>query len=92
MNTNGITRCPRCGTPMIYLVEKEKNGKGEARITRYFRCPVCGTKIIDEVIMLRPVNGSIQVYTLPVAKRIIYASRRLGRTRPRRNGSSTSKR
>jgi predicted RNA-binding Zn-ribbon protein involved in translation (DUF1610 family) len=92
MESNGVVHCPRCGAVMVYLVEKEKNGKGEARITRYFRCPVCGTKVVDEIVLVKPQNGSIQVYTLPIAKRVIYAGRRGSKNGRSRKGSGRNSR
>ncbi len=85
--------CPICKVPMLYLTEKEKKSSGEIRITRFYRCPVCGTKIIDEKLLLRPVNGSIVVYSLLNGERqIIYSrprpvvrrGRRMSRQRARR--------
>jgi DNA-directed RNA polymerase subunit RPC12/RpoP len=74
---DSLPHCPKCGALMAYLVEKEKNGKGEIRITRYYRCPVCGTKVIDERILVKPVDGKIQVFSLTNGKRqIIYSVRK----------------
>ncbi len=49
---------------MVFMVEKERNGKGETRITRYYRCPVCGTKVVFERLVIRPVNGKFVVLSL----------------------------
>ncbi|MEB3759719.1 MAG: hypothetical protein GSR72_07280 [Desulfurococcales archaeon] len=68
-------KCPICKVPMMYLMEKEKKSSGEIRITRFYRCPVCGTKIIDERLLLKPVNGSIVVYSLSNGERQIIYSR-----------------
>ncbi len=81
-------KCPICKVPMMYLMEKEKKSSGEIRITRFYRCPVCGTKIIDERLLLKPVNGSIVVYSLSNGeKQIIYSRPRpvikRGRRSPR---------
>ena len=73
---------------MVYLVAKERNGKGETRITRYYKCPVCGTKVVSEKLLLKPYDGKIQVFTLLNGKKqIIYASRRVPvkTGRPRRS-------
>ena len=79
--------CPKCGVPMVYLIEKEKNSKGEVRITRFYRCPVCGTKIIDEKLILRPVDGRILVFSLINGEKPIVPGRviRVPSRRPRRS-------
>lgn len=52
--------CPRCKAPMAYIQEIERVGD-ERRITRYYKCPACGTKILDEVIRIHRVNGSVVI-------------------------------
>ena len=77
-----IVSCPKCGAPMIYHAEKEKNSRGETRITKYFRCPVCGTKIIDEKLLIKPVNGSLKILDLTgEGPTIIPGVRRVRKTR-----------
>ncbi len=55
--------CPKCKVPMVYMMEAEKNSTGR-RITRYYRCPVCGTKVIVEKLLIKPVNGKLRIYDL----------------------------
>lgn len=60
MNNNFKVRCPKCGSEMDYIIEKEKLGNGDVRIRTYYRCPVCGTIIIDQKIAVKRVNGHIR--------------------------------
>ncbi len=89
--TNGsIVLCPRCKVPMIYTMEAEKSG-AERRITRYYKCPVCGTKIIVEKLVVRIVDGHYKVYKINTANRVIYGQQP-GRhkTGPRRRAVKAS--
>ncbi len=49
--------CPRCRVPMNYYSRTEKtsraSGGTEIKVTRFFKCPVCGKVIVDEEIVLR---------------------------------------
>jgi transcriptional regulator NrdR family protein len=56
----GVKLCPICKTPMVYIQETERAGD-ERRIVRYYKCPACGTRVIDEVLKVRRVNGSIVI-------------------------------
>lgn len=69
-----LPRCPKCGAPMAYLVEKEKNGTGIVKITRYYRCPACGTKVIDEQILIEPSDGVLKIIRLNIKRKIIYGN------------------
>ncbi|AFZ70276.1 hypothetical protein Calag_0512 [Caldisphaera lagunensis DSM 15908] len=56
--------CPRCKVPMDYLSETEKTSNNNGRstkITRYYRCPVCGRRIIDEVLIIKDNNTDITI-------------------------------
>jgi uncharacterized protein YbaR (Trm112 family) len=60
--------CPRCKVPMDYLseTEKESNSNGKSiKITRYYKCPVCGRRIIDETLIIRDdgTNTIIESHT-----------------------------
>ncbi|MEB3816970.1 MAG: hypothetical protein LRS46_03410 [Desulfurococcales archaeon] len=52
--------CPRCHVPMSYIQESERRGV-ERRIERYYRCPICGLKIVDEILRVIKINGSIRL-------------------------------
>ena len=83
---NGEVLCPRCRVPMDYLIELEKLASGERRITRYYKCPVCGTRIIDEKYSIRLVDGRIVITSLLNGQPRIILSRptRQARRRPAR--------
>ena len=51
MNNEAVL-CPRCKIPMDYVMEAEKVG-AERRLTRYYQCPACRTKILDERITIK---------------------------------------
>jgi len=55
--------CPYCKVPTEYYVEVEKT-RGRRRITRYYRCPVCGAKIIDEIIEVEETSEGVVVRVL----------------------------
>ena len=81
---DGVPRCPKCGSPMVYLVERERNTRGETRVTRYFRCPVCGTKVIDQQLLIKSENGTIRIISLiNGSRRIVVGVRRAARPRRR---------
>ena len=48
---DGRVLCPTCKIPMVYMSEAERVG-GETRITRYYICPACKRKIVDEKIIV----------------------------------------
>ncbi len=52
--------CPRCRIPMDYVSESERMGN-ERRITRYYVCPACRTKVLDERIVVRSDTTSVLV-------------------------------
>ncbi len=53
--------CPRCRIPMEYMFETERYSDGSRRLMRYYRCPACGTKVIDEQAVVSNHNGVIRV-------------------------------
>jgi len=67
---------------MEYRIEVESLASGEKRITRYYKCPVCGTIIIDEKYAIKPENGTIKIINLTNGQKKIIYSR--VQTRPRR--------
>jgi len=66
--------CPRCRTRLEYRMEAEI-GDGSRRVIRYYyRCPRCGYRIYDSVIVVKK-NGSKTILELTepiyaVARRI----------------------
>jgi predicted RNA-binding Zn-ribbon protein involved in translation (DUF1610 family) len=62
MTTNGSTKmiCPKCGAEMDYIIEKEKLGNGEIRIRTYYKCPVCGTMVLDQKIIIERIDGYVK--------------------------------
>lgn len=60
--------CPKCKVPMDYLSETEKtsNNSGKTiKITRFYKCPVCGRRVIDEVLTIKDdgINTIIESHT-----------------------------
>ncbi len=53
VQVNGEVVCPRCGTRMEYRVEIEFGENGAKRIRYYYRCPRCGYRENDLVLMIR---------------------------------------
>ena len=52
--------CPHCKIAMEYVTETERLG-GVVRITRYYRCPACGTKLLDQKVTVKRDAGAILV-------------------------------
>ncbi|MGC9210067.1 MAG: hypothetical protein ACP5FT_02225 [Acidilobus sp.] len=57
--------CPRCRVPMNYYSRTEKSsrasGGAEVKVTRFFKCPVCGKVIVDEEIVLRQTDEGLVI-------------------------------
>ncbi len=47
MADENIVQCPRCGSPMRYVLETEKYNDGARKITGYYICPVCRYKMAE---------------------------------------------
>lgn len=60
-NSKSKVKCPKCGSEMEYVIEKERLGNGELKIRTYYRCPICGTIISDQVLSVEKVDGHIKV-------------------------------
>jgi len=56
-----VRLCPRCGVAMEYRVESESLSDGTRRVVYYYRCPRCGYKIYDAVMLFRRVDGELRV-------------------------------
>ncbi|MCE4598823.1 MAG: hypothetical protein F7C81_01320 [Desulfurococcales archaeon] len=82
VDSNGRMLCPVCKIPMDYAMETEKNSNGERRITRYYLCPACGTRVIDEQLLITIEENTVKVLVLGNGKQTII----------RRITSSTAKR
>ncbi len=82
-NGRNIVICPKCKVPMIYLMEAEKSGS-ERRITRYYKCPVCGTKIVVERLIVRLVDGHYKIYRVNTGNQIIYSRAKIKQKIPTR--------
>ncbi|MCE4610790.1 MAG: hypothetical protein F7B17_02325 [Desulfurococcales archaeon] len=52
LRINGHVLCPRCRIPMYYGSEKVRDSNG-TRITRYYQCPACKSKLVDERIEVK---------------------------------------
>jgi uncharacterized protein YbaR (Trm112 family) len=82
-NGEDIVLCPKCKVPMVYLMEAEKSGS-EKRITRYYKCPVCGTKIITEKLIVRVIDGHYKILRINTNGKIIYGRQAKTRANPRK--------
>lgn len=66
MSGNGIRirsrlLCPRCGTNLEYMAEAENVGNGSRTITYFYRCPRCGYRLDDELLVVKKNAASIMV-------------------------------
>ncbi len=56
--------CPRCKVPMNFYSRTERTSKSdglEIKVTRYFKCPVCGRSIVDEVLEAKVTSDGLRV-------------------------------
>ena len=60
MNSSAIKLCPRCKVETRFMIEAELMGSTK-RILRYYKCPVCGAKYINERVTISRVNGGVRV-------------------------------
>lgn len=60
-NNSGRVACPKCGTPMEYWVEIELGSDGSKKIKYYYKCPRCGYRLNDAVVIVKRENGFIVV-------------------------------
>ena len=76
--------CPRCRVPMDYVSESERMGS-ERRITRYYVCPACRTKMLDERIVVRvdTTKVIITAYDYSNGKRPVIAVAAPARRKPK---------
>ncbi len=61
MSRGGEKLCPRCGVAMEYRVESENLSNGTRRVVYYYRCPRCGYKEYDAVLLFDKVDGELRV-------------------------------
>ena len=62
--------CLRCKTSMDYMSEVERGG--EVRVSRFYRCPVCGFRVLDErVTIRRSEDGLVLEFSKPVNRKFI---------------------
>jgi len=59
-----VKLCPHCKIPMVYVQEVERSGT-ERRIVRYYKCPLCGLRQLDEVMKIVRTNGSVEIIISP---------------------------
>jgi len=82
MGSNGkMVLCPQCKIPMEYTLETEKSSNGSRRLVRYYKCYVCGSRIIDETIQIE-YNGSDKILVKINDTQRVYIKKMVS---PRRN-------
>ncbi len=77
--------CPRCKVPMNYYSRTEKTSKAsggsEIKVTRFFKCPVCGKVVIDEELVLRDTGDGLAITARRNGLAKVALVRRVTRTR-----------
>lgn len=61
-------RCPKCSVDMEMLRELEKGDAVSKLVRVYYRCRLCGHKVLVEEIRLNAGNGVLSVVVRPVAR------------------------
>ncbi|MEM1758671.1 MAG: hypothetical protein QXJ65_04720 [Acidilobaceae archaeon] len=56
MSTRVRVLCPRCKVDMDYISETVKSNSGIKQLFRYYRCPACSYRLLDEKLSVN-VNG-----------------------------------
>ncbi len=59
LRVNGKMLCPRCKIPMYYTSETVRDSRG-VYITRYYLCPACRAKLVDERITITKSGDSVK--------------------------------
>jgi hypothetical protein len=70
IRVNGYVLCPRCKIPMYYGSETVKDSSG-TRITRFYQCPACRLKLVDERLTIVKANNNITIKAIIDRKTII---------------------
>jgi DNA-directed RNA polymerase subunit RPC12/RpoP len=52
--------CPRCRIKMEFLVEAEL-GQASKTIKYFYKCPACGTRILDQEVRTRRDNDKVVI-------------------------------
>ncbi|MCY0850026.1 hypothetical protein [Sulfuracidifex metallicus] len=52
--------CPRCRIKMEFLVEAEL-GQASKIIKYFYKCPACGTRILDQEVRTRRDNDKVVI-------------------------------
>ncbi|MCE4603476.1 MAG: hypothetical protein F7B20_00725 [Aeropyrum sp.] len=73
LRINGSVVCPRCKIPMYYAGETVKES-GRHTATRFYVCPACRLKLVDERIVIVPASTGLEV-SITEDRRTIYRSR-----------------
>ncbi|MFP3172672.1 MAG: hypothetical protein RXQ79_06455 [Acidilobus sp.] len=56
--------CPKCKVPMNFYSRTERTSKSdgvEVKVTRYYKCPVCGRTVIDEELLIRHSQDGVSI-------------------------------
>jgi len=71
---DGVVLCPRCKIPMEYVSVTEKSSSS-VKVLRYYRCPSCHTRVIDERIDIVKSDGGYKVRIVVDGKTVISVAR-----------------
>ena len=72
IRVNGKLLCPRCKVPMLYASERVRDSRG-TRITRYYLCPACRSKLVDERMEVAEAGGMVEVRVTVDGRTVIAA-------------------
>ncbi len=53
--------CPKCKVPMLFFMQVDLLSDGTERITYYYRCPRCGMKIDDAMIVVTKEKDGLKL-------------------------------
>jgi len=71
--------CPRCKMSMDYISEVERGG--EIRISIFYRCPLCGFRVLDERVTIKSFGDSVMLEVRRPINRRLFTT---GKSRPKR--------
>ena len=73
---NGRVLCPQCKVATLYTSETERKNSSYTRIIRYYKCPACWGRIIDEEVIVTSNGSLIEVRVKIYNEKFIPGARR----------------
>jgi C4-type Zn-finger protein len=56
--------CPKCKAPMELIIEKSPGPQESIRISYFYKCKACGTRVDDAVLLMKKVEGGYECHAV----------------------------